>query len=164
MLETFKIEVPRTYRDRKPIVYYIDENGCHICISHVLDKKGNPLIGLSGKQTRMSRYIWTIEKDIIPEGLCVCHSCDNPSCININHLWIGTTGDNTRDMIAKGRFPKKYGENARYVKLTNDQVKDILLSSDTLKELGNKYNVHPNHVWRIKKGKSWKHALEEAKC
>lgn len=49
------------------------------------------------------RFVWTLVKGEIPKGMCVCHRCDNPPCCNPDHLWIGTTADNNRDMHSKGR-------------------------------------------------------------
>ena len=49
------------------------------------------------------RDAWERERGPIPKGLVVCHHCDNPPCVNVEHLFLGTNADNTRDMIAKGR-------------------------------------------------------------
>lgn len=57
----------------------------------------------SGKAWNVHRLSWTIYNGAIPEGLYVCHSCDNRKCMNPGHLWVGTQGDNLRDMYAKGR-------------------------------------------------------------
>lgn len=52
------------------------------------------------------RYAYTIYKGIIPEKLHVCHSCDNPSCVNPDHLWLGTNLQNRLDSKNKNRVPK----------------------------------------------------------
>lgn len=57
-----------------------------------------------GKTIGAHRYIWVINKGEIPVGMFVCHSCDNPTCVNIEHLFLGTPLDNMRDKISKGRL------------------------------------------------------------
>jgi hypothetical protein len=51
------------------------------------------------------RFVYEQEHGPIPEGLFVCHTCDNPPCINVEHLFLGTPKDNAHDCIAKGRWP-----------------------------------------------------------
>lgn len=49
------------------------------------------------------RYVWEQNNGPIPSGLLVCHTCDTPRCVNINHLFLGSAKDNTTDMTNKGR-------------------------------------------------------------
>lgn len=61
----------------------------------------------------------------IPSGLCVCHKCDNPPCINPRHLFLGTQADNIKDKVNKNRQSRVFGELHGRAKLTNDQIKEI---------------------------------------
>ncbi|NDC95747.1 HNH endonuclease [bacterium] len=63
---------------------------------------GNFYIG-KNKNISTHRYSYELHKGEIPEGMVVMHTCDNPPCVNPEHLVLGTQGDNLRDMMAKGR-------------------------------------------------------------
>jgi hypothetical protein len=60
-------------------------------------------VGHYGKTYLAHRFAWLANNAEIPDGMCVCHKCDNRKCINPEHLFLGTRTDNMRDMIAKGR-------------------------------------------------------------
>ena len=55
------------------------------------------------KRVRLHRWAWEWANGPIPEGMHVLHKCDNPPCVNPDHLFIGTNGDNVRDCVSKGR-------------------------------------------------------------
>ena len=62
-----------------------------------------------GKATFAHRAAWIAAFGPIPEGMCVLHRCDNPPCINLDHLFLGTKRDNYDDMVAKGRGDRARG-------------------------------------------------------
>lgn len=77
--------------------------GCWIWMRHKM-KKGYGRLRVKGKKMVASRASWVAHNGDIPDGMHVCHRCDNPSCVNPSHLFLGTARDNVQDCISKGRF------------------------------------------------------------
>lgn len=101
----------------------------------------------------------------IHKGMCVCHRCDNPSCVNPHHLFEGTRSDNMQDASRKGRLDVDRGgkgtENSN-VKLTDDDVREIRrLHSEGWSgaRLGRKFGVIKENIYHIVKGRAWRHLL-----
>lgn len=95
----------------------------------------------------------------IPEGMHVCHSCDEPSCVNPAHLWLGTHYDNMRDMYTKGRRLAASGERHSSAKLTSNQVREIrskIACGHKQKNIAKEYGIGQSHVSMIGHGKIWR--------
>lgn len=71
-----------------------------------LKRDGYGAVTISGEHTRSHRLSWAINKGEIPLGLWVLHKCDNPKCVNPDHLFLGDTVANTADKVSKGRQAK----------------------------------------------------------
>jgi hypothetical protein len=97
------------YKEYIPTRIKIDNNGCWIW-QHGKTEKGYGIMYIympgrtkKGVKRKAHRISYEAFNGPIPEGLLVCHSCDVPSCVNPEHLWLGTHKDNTQDMMRKGR-------------------------------------------------------------
>lgn len=132
------------------------ENGCWEWVGG-FGAGGYGVIGRNGKSQRAHRVSYEAYKGEIPEGMVVRHSCDNPACINPDHLSLGTQKENAADRTARGRGSKLKGAQIATAKLTEAQVLEIKSSTLSLTELSEKYGVDKSNIWAIRSGKSWKH-------
>lgn len=93
------------------------------------------------------------------KGKVVRHTCDNPACVNPEHLVIGTQADNVQDMWERKRANpgKPIGTLAGASKLTEADVLAIRASTATQKQLAEQYGVHVTSIGHIQARKTWKH-------
>lgn len=119
---------------------------------------------VDGKTTRAHRVYYRAAYGEIPKGLWVLHKCNNPSCTNPEHLYAGTPKQNIEDRARAGnntgwKGPNQVGTENTNVKLTEDQVKDILNNRKygMSKVLAQKYNTSPAYIRRIWQRKTWAH-------
>lgn len=128
------------------------ENGCWQWRSHT-DKDGYGILPGDRQNIRAHRFSYEIHTGSIPEGMLVCHHCDNPGCVNPDHLFVGTQKDNAQDAIAKNRH--YVGEKNGRSKLTKENVKEILDSSMNGQQLANKFGVTRSTINNVRKNKTW---------
>lgn len=106
------------------------------------------------------RISWELHKGKIPDDMCVLHHCDNPSCVNPNHLFIGTRKDNVIDMVEKGRNRTISGESHPNAKLNEENVLEIRKLYKTgeysQRKLAKIFNVSKYAIRCVIKRKSWK--------
>jgi hypothetical protein len=104
-----------------------------------LNEHGYGIIYHDSKQWYVHRLEWTNNFGEIPKGKCVCHTCDNRKCYNINHLFLGSHLENMQDMAKKGVLLKRAarGEKQALSKFTEKQIREIRKIYD--KE---KYSIH----------------------
>ncbi len=104
------------------------------------------------------RYLYIELYGPIPEGMCVCHTCDNRGCVNPDHLWLGTHRDNMKDRMAKKRDAR--GQRNGNVKLTDNQVRKIkkhLTRKDiSRKEICRKFNIAYPTLCQIAYNITWR--------
>lgn len=114
-----------------------------------LHKDGYGLRKYKGKTRLAHRVAYEEKHGEIPEGMCVCHTCDNPKCINPDHLFLADHSGNMQDRESKRR--------GVFAKLTPDDVHKIRerLPFETQRDIADDYGVHPHTISNIKRGKNW---------
>ena len=85
--------------------------------------------------------------------MCICHACDNPSCVNVDHLFLGTDWDNKHDSVNKRRHARG-AENGK-AKLTDADVKRIRVDPRSHEAIAENYGVADSAISNIKNDKTW---------
>lgn len=130
-------------------------SGCILWVQGV-DRHGYGKAWHKGKTWRANRLAYAAHHGMDSvKGTNVLHKCDNPACINPQHLFAGTLSDNVHDAVAKGRNAR--GENHNMNKLTIEQVLAIRNDQRVLRKIGDDYGVTAQAIWYIKKGRNWRH-------
>jgi len=107
------------------------------------------------RNRRASRFSFELSNGPIPEGLCVCHRCDNPPCVNPSHLFLATNRENTADKVRKKRH--LFGEKHLQAKLTQADVLAIRASSERTGVIAARYGIHRTTALRARIGERWAH-------
>ena len=134
--------------------------GCHVWTGFVDRYARIRRGGHDGKQELAHRIAWELARGPIPEGLCVLHRCDNGTCVNPDHLFLGDQSDNMRDMQAKGRSNYPRGSAHANALLNEGAVRAIRAASHdqaTRERLAASYGVSVNTVKGIQGRRAWKH-------
>lgn len=160
---------PKHFNVFEKLAFYsrVADNGCNIFVGSK-DGWGYGQLYWEKRLRLAHRVCWEAHNGPIPAGMLVLHRCDNPACINPDHLWLGTNDDNMADMQAKGRArngtmagvyrtPKGHLKGRRFSvlhrrKLTWEQVREIRESKRTYRQLERQFGVSNATIWRVKKG------------
>lgn len=145
--------------ESKPIEFIVTETGCFECTSHSRNSGGYCYYKrVGGKRTYVHRHIYEECFGFIPEGILVRHTCDNPSCINPDHMILGDDKDNARDRTERGRHNPLRGEFCHFGKLSEQDIINIRADvSSSNHDLAAKYCVTHSNISAIRLNKSWKH-------
>lgn len=135
---------------------YDNATGC-IVWTGATDKNGYGKITVKYKVLRAHRVAYEEHIGAIPDGLVVCHRCDNPACINPRHLILGTHADNIADRDAKLRHVPAPGESNGMAKLTDDDIRAIKTATGSQREIAAAFGICQQNVSQIKRGIRWKH-------
>lgn len=128
------------------------------------DRNGYGRFRFNGENRLAHRIAYKLYYGIDPKELFVCHTCDNPSCIEPTHLFLGTQKDNMDDMRHKGREPSRVGQNNGCSRLKDGEVayiKKMLELGFLQKDIAEDFDVTQQLISRIKNNKAWSHIDEK---
>ena len=123
------------------------------------DPAGYGRFAINGENGRAHRISWELSVGPIPTKMCICHACDNPGCVNPDHLFLGTYSDNMKDMWGKGRHTVvvQAGRKNNNAKLADEDVRLIRKMRGPQREIAKQFGISQATVSLIKTGKAWRH-------
>ena len=132
--------------------YVQKTNSCWLWTG-AMDANGYGTIRIKKKTHRSHVLSWSMKNGLLlpPKGMCVCHTCDNPSCVNPDHLFIGTRKDNTHDMVLKKRMRVGTLSPSDVYK-----IRELHALGHSYKDLAIDFKIHPQSIANIILEKSWK--------
>lgn len=133
--------------------YKVLDNGCWE-YQGVKNCYGYGRVYIGRKHTVAHRYMYQLKKGVIPKGMLVLHKCDNPSCVNPDHLFLGTHTDNMNDMIKKKRNRKceNYSRKLNYEKAESIRSEN----NKSISEIARKYDISRSTVRDVLDHNTWK--------
>lgn len=139
----------------------VDRSGdCHLWMGSK-NPEGYGNFHANGKLDKAHRYAYRLANGDFDTALYVCHTCDNPSCVNPDHLFLGTQTKNMHDMMSKGRQHLTVGVQNGRAKLNDDAVRQIRTlhkSGDmTTRELAKEFGMGQTSIAEIVANKTWRH-------
>lgn len=150
--------VPMDSLDRHPRGTAFDDryeaapSGCYEWTAGRFSSGGYGEFYVKGQgMVRAHRYAWEREHGPVPEGMFVCHRCDNPPCVRVDHLFLGSPAANAADMASKDR---RKGKGSM---LSPDDVLAIRSDPRYQREIAAEYGITQTAVSMIKLRKNWKH-------
>lgn len=139
-----------------------DNDACWIWTGKIRNGYGKFAFKINGERRYVTahRFSWELTNGPIPNGLFVCHKCDNPPCLNPLHLFLADALENMKDRDRKGRQAR--GEKGGTAKLTEEKVGQIrkkIANKEKIRDIVKEFNISSSSVYAIGYRRTWKHVL-----